>query len=152
MKRAEGLVHDVEPAEQVEANADRAFDDGGVRSSSSPPASGTRRAGKVSRRDSGGAALPDLFEPAPHWNVGSGSAEDLVRVHVRAIGCFYVRLESGERYRCFNRLTGFEHITYGTVEEIDENLAKQTRLWEEKLNTPSRSTPWRAGWSNVSKQ
>lgn len=66
---------------------------------------------------------------------------------MREVGCFYVRHEGGERYRCFNQLTGFEHATYGTLEEVDSNLLVQSKLWAEKFKGEDRGSPWKAGWT-----
>jgi hypothetical protein len=54
-------------------------------------------------------------------------------VSVRTVGCFYVRAESPGRWRVFNRLLGFQHVTYGTQEEVDAQLELQTKSWERKF-------------------
>ncbi len=70
---------------------------------------------------------------APHWAAGDD---------VHQVGCFYVRYEGGERWRCFNGLTTFEHVSLGTREEINENLERQSLLWGEKFGKPKKLT-WR---------
>lgn len=73
-------------------------------------------------------------------------------MHVREVGCFYVRPEGPGRHRCFNRLTGFEHVTYGTDEEVDVCLERQSKLWGEKLLPSTRISPWRAGYTGGEKK
>lgn len=49
------------------------------------------------------------------------------------VGCFELHKESGERWKVRNTLTRVEHRTYGTYEEVLENLQKQSTMWVEKF-------------------
>lgn len=72
-------------------------------------------------------------------------------MQVREVGCFYVRFEGGERWRCFNRLTGFTHVSFGTQEEVDVNLERQTKIWAEKLLPGPKKSPWRGNMASSPK-
>lgn len=91
----------------------------------------------------GGPTQFDLLPPGPDWDIGEGGVADLLRVQVREVGCFYVKHIGGERWRCFNRLTAFEHVSYGTQEEVDLNLDRQSAIWREKLGGGPRKSPWK---------
>ena len=53
------------------------------------------------------------------------------------IGCFEVKHLVGERWSVLNTKTTFSHVTYGTFEEIEEQLEIQSRYWEQRFsNSP----------------
>jgi hypothetical protein len=49
------------------------------------------------------------------------------------IGCFEVELLSRGRWRVRNTLTTYEHVTYGTEEEIREVLEQQSVAWKKRF-------------------
>jgi len=72
-------------------------------------------------------------EPGAEWVTRSAGGESLLALSVREIGCFLVRPNGPGRWKLFNRLTGSEHVTYGTWEELDIEYTRQTASWELKL-------------------
>lgn len=85
------------------------------------------------RRVTGGKAQasPGLQEPDATWF--SRDEPGVLDALVREVGCFYVRSEGLNRWRCFNRFRGHQHITYGVFAEVAEQLLVQTELWEQKF-------------------
>jgi len=71
--------------------------------------------------------------PGAEWVARSAAGEYLLAVSVREIGCFLVRPDCPGRWKLFNRLTGAEHATYGTWEELEVEYTRQTASWEQKL-------------------
>lgn len=111
--------------------------------------SGVRRIeGGISKRFGKGKEPLDPLPPGAHWRIGDGGSDDLDRAGVSAIGCFYAKPEGFNRWRCFNRLTGFEHVTYHTRETLEEALLDQSKKWHEKLMPSARISPWQSGWGN----
>lgn len=100
--------------------------------SSSRPSGVRRTAQAVNKRTKQTGEIELL---SPRWDTRDA----------REVGYFVVREEDVGRHRCFNRLTGYEHVTYGTVPEVDECVERQSRAWAEKLKAPSSISPWRAG-------
>lgn len=50
------------------------------------------------------------------------------------VGCFEVREVSDGKWRVKNTLTGSEHATYGTRDDVVEQLTRQSDLWKQKLD------------------
>lgn len=69
-------------------------------------------------------------------------SNDLDLAMTFTIGCFEVRLLNPGRWQVKNLLTTFEHVTYGTEQEVCELLTKQTKDWERRYST-KKGTPWR---------
>lgn len=109
--------------------------------------SGVRRIqGGISKRFGKGKEPLEPLPSGAHWNIGDGGPDALERAGVLSIGCFYARLEGFNRWRCFNRLTGFEHITYHNRVELEAALTDQSLKWCEKLAPGGRVSPWASGW------
>jgi hypothetical protein len=87
--------------------------------------------------------LRAVSKPGAGW-VTQGPDGELLDASVRSVGCFLLRPDGFKRCRVFNRLTGFEHITYGTDEEIDVEYARQSDTWSRKLSAEkSHGSGWR---------
>jgi hypothetical protein len=65
------------------------------------------------------------------------------------IGCFEVTKVSEGKWKCKNTFTGFEHRTYGTEEEVREQLERQSSQWKARvqpvgpIRPPQRGSAWR---------
>jgi hypothetical protein len=68
------------------------------------------------------------------------------------IGCFEVEKLDGERWRCKNTLTTYEHISYGTEAEIRELLEAQTVSWNRRLEPKASGKSARLSSSRWSTQ
>lgn len=112
--------------------------------------SGVRRIqGGISKRFGKGKEPLTPLPPGAHWDIGDGGPDALDRAGVLAIGCFFARPAPGyNRWQCFNRLTGYEHVTYHDRASLEEALEDQSKKWHEKLMPTGRTTPWMAGWAN----
>ena len=49
------------------------------------------------------------------------------------IGCFVINELSPGRWKVVNTLTQVEHVTYGTLDELESLLQQQTRAWQARL-------------------
>lgn len=49
------------------------------------------------------------------------------------VGCFEVNVIAEGKWRVKNTLTGSEHTTYGTRDEVVEQLTRQSGLWKQKF-------------------
>ncbi len=49
------------------------------------------------------------------------------------IGCFELTQVSRLKWRVYNTLAKFEYTTYGTREELEEQLGKQSKDWDRRL-------------------
>lgn len=104
-------------------------------------ASGTNRVsgrGAASRRN----VAPVLHEPGADWFTRDAAGAAVLGVSVLEIGCFYVRPEGPGRWRAFNRLLGYQHVTYGTLAEVTEQLELQTTAWEQKYADTGGFNKW----------
>lgn len=61
------------------------------------------------------------------------------------IGVFEVEEVTRGRWKVLNTLTQIPHVTYGTEEEVREQLELQSAKWRDKLagKVPQRESPWR---------
>ena len=55
------------------------------------------------------------------------------------IGCFEVTALPGQRWRVVNTLTTFEHVTFGSEDDVRMQLETQSALWEKRF--AESSTP-----------
>jgi hypothetical protein len=63
------------------------------------------------------------------------------------IGCFEIEPLTSGRWKVKNIITTFEHVTYGTEEEVREQAQLQTEAWERKTGPkgkPQRGSAWRS--------
>jgi hypothetical protein len=107
--------------------------------------SGTRRVSGHSPKGRGNNA-PVLHEPGADWLTRDAAGIAVLAVSVLEVGCFYVRPESPGRWRVFNRLLGHQHVTYGTLDEVTEQLELQTRAWERRYANSGGIAKW--SWRN----
>lgn len=103
--------------------------------------SGTRR---VSGRGASSRKSPEpvLYEPGADWFTRDANGCAVLGVSVLEVGCFYVRPEGSGRWRAFNRLLGHQHVTYGTFDEVAEQLELQTTAWERKYADTGGFNKW----------
>lgn len=80
--------------------------------------------------------------PGADWLDG----EEL-RVSVRKVGCFLLRTDGHHRHRVFNLLTGFQHTTFGSELDVDEEYTRQSASWAQKLSPEKK--PHGSGWKNT---
>ena len=84
-----------------------------------------------------------IGRPGTEWLVQGPDGEALC-LHVRAVGCFLIRPDGYLRHRVFNRLTGFQHITYGSDAEVDVEYLRQAEAWKLKLSPVKKhGSGWR---------
>ena len=46
------------------------------------------------------------------------------------VGCFELEQLGPLRWRCTNTLNGYAHVTYGTEDEVRDQLSVQSAAWE----------------------
>ena len=70
------------------------------------------------------------------------SGENTVK---QRIGCFEVEELTSGRWKVVNTLNGYQHVTYGTEEEVREQAKIQTEAWERKAagNKGQKGSAWR---------
>lgn len=64
------------------------------------------------------------------------------------IGIFEVNELSPGRWRAVNTLTTFEHVTYGTVEDVQLVLEKQSEDWERRFADNAARKPGKRAQEN----
>ena len=80
--------------------------------------------------------------PDHEWVLQTASGEAL-QPAVRAVGCFLIQPAGFKRHRVFNRLTGYQHVTYGSDEEVDVEYLRQAESWKAKLGPQKAGIAWR---------
>ena len=71
------------------------------------------------------------------------------------VGYFELEELTSGRWKVKNTKTGFEHVTYGSSEEVREQAEAQTEAWERKAlskGKPQRGAAWRKTMTDPSKQ
>lgn len=71
------------------------------------------------------------------------------------VGCFELEELTSGRWKVKNTKTGFEHVTYGTEDEVRVQAEAQTEAWERKAlskGKPQRGSAWRKSMVDQTKQ
>ena len=63
-----------------------------------------------------------------------------------SIGCFEIEQLSAGRWRVTNIHTMHAHVTYGTKQEVYEQLEIQTKAWEQRLSSTKGARMHNSSW------